>query len=232
VLIILASRHDPTAPWLADEWAADEAAVLTCEDLSCAGWEYDVAAPERASIVVGGRSVAQSAIRAVLTRLPSVSPHELPGIVDEDRDYVAQETMAFLLAWLATLGSRAVNRPTPYCLMGPHWRPERWVKVARDLGLATVPVTRKAAPGVPPARASYDLTSVTVVGARAFLSDGSPPSQPQFDAAVRLARAAAADLLAVQFTADDAIADANLWPDLRVTAVQAALRDHLLRAAS
>jgi hypothetical protein len=232
VLIILASRHDPTAPWLADEWAGDEAVVLTCEDLSCAGWEHDVAAPERGSIVVGGRRVAQSMIRAVLTLLPSVSPHELPDIVDEDREYVAQEAMAFLLAWLAALGPRAVNRPTPYCLMGPHWRAERWLKVARELGLATVPVTRKAAPGVLPFPPPAELMSVTVVGQRAFLSDGSTPSQTQCDTAIRLARAAGAELLAVRLTAESAVVDAHLWPDLRLTAVLTALRDHLLRAAS
>ncbi len=232
MLIILASRHDPTARWLADEWAGDEAAVLTCEDLSCAGWEHDVAAPERGSIVVGGRRVAQSGIRAVLTLLPSVWPHELPGIADEDREYVAQEAMAFLLAWLAALGPRAVNRPTPYCLMGPHWRAERWLKVARELGLATVPVTRKVAPGALPTQPPADSTTVSVVGPRAFLSDGSMPSQTQCDTAVRLARAAGAELLAIRLTADNAVVDAHLWPDLRVTEVLTALRDQLLRAAS
>jgi len=203
VLIILASRHDLAARWLADEWADAGAAVMTCEDLSCRGWQYDVSAPDRTSIVVGGRRAAQSDVLAVLTRLPSVSPGELPGIVEHDREYIAQEMMAFLLAWLAALGSRAVNRPTPYCLMGPHWRQERWVKVARELGLPTAPAVRRAVAG----------------------------TVPQHDAAVRLAHAAGAELLSVSFTNDDAVVDAHLWPDLGVPEVRAAVRDRLLRVA-
>ncbi len=230
MLIILASRHDPTARWLADEWTADGAALLTCEDLSCGGWEHDVSAPQKGRICIGGHVLARSQVRAVLTQLPSVSPAEIPGVVEYDREYVAEEMMAFLIAWLAALGRRAVNRPTPYCLMGPHWRQERWIKTARELGLATSRMARHTAPRqTSPAPSAPEGTSVTVVGPLAFSADGSPAPASQRDAAVRLATAAAADVLAVRFTEDDAVIDAHLWPDLRVAAVRAALRDLLLR---
>ena len=230
MLIILASRHDPTARWLADEWTGHGAALLTCEDLSSGGWEHDVSAPQKGRICVGGHAVAQSDVRAVLTQLPSVSTAEIPGVVEYDREYVAQEMMAFLIAWLAALGPRAVNRPTPYCLMGPHWRQERWIKTARELGLPTSPMARHAAPrGTSPAPSAPEAASVTVVGRLAFSADGSPAPASQRDAAVRLASAAAADLLAVRFAEDDAVVDAHLWPDLRVAEVRAALRDLLLR---
>jgi hypothetical protein len=228
VLIILASRHDLAARWLAVEWADDGGAVMTCEDLSCAGWQHSVCEPDRGTIVVGGRKTRTSDVRAVLTRLPSASPDELPGIVEHDREYVAQEVMAFLFAWLAALGPRAVNRPTPYCLMGPHWRQERWVKAASELGLATAPMTRRAAYETTTA-SSIAVTSVTVVAGRAFAPDGSAARAPFGDAAVRLANSAGAELLAVSFTKDGAVVDAHLWPDLGPPEVRAALRDRLLR---
>jgi hypothetical protein len=232
VLIVLASRHDLTARWLADEWACDGAAVLTCEDLSRAGWEHRVSAPRSGTASVGGRKVANADIRAVLTLLPSVTPEELPGIIESDREYVAQEVMAFLLAWLAALGPRAVNRPTPYCLMGPHWRRERWAKVAHDLGLPTAPMSRAAALGTLADASQVAVSTVAVVGAAAFAADGSPAHGLQGDAAIRLAQAAGAELLAVRFSAEGTVVDAHPWPDLRLTTVRAALRERLLRAGA
>ena len=139
--------------------------------------------------------------------------------------------MAFLLAWLAALGRRAVNRPTTTCLMGPHWRQERWVRTARELDLPTMAVERRVAPDAPSTATVTATAPVAVVGDRAFAEDGSPAPAPRHDAAIRLARAAHADFLAVRF-AGDAIVDAHLWPDLQSDPVRAALCEHLLRAGA
>jgi hypothetical protein len=230
-LIILASRFDPIASWLASEWAPHDAALLTCEDLSHAGWVHRVSDPSAGQVAVAGRVLPTASVRAVLTLLPSVAPTELRTIVEHDREYVAQEIMAFLLAWLGALGARAVNRPTTTCLMGPHWRQERWVRAARELGLPTMAVERRVALGASPTATAMATEAVAVVGERAFAEDGSPAPPFRHDAAVRLARAAHADLLAVRF-AGDAVVDARLWPDLRLSPVRAALCEHLLRVGA
>ena len=222
MLIILASRDDLAARWLADEWAADDAVVMTCEDLSSAGWELYVGDVDRDAVSIGGRRASSRDVQGVLTLLPSVTPYELPAIVEEDREYVAQEMMAFLLAWLDALGPRAMNRPTPFCLMGPHWRRERWVAAARELGLQTAPTSAT----------TVSLSAVTVVVDRAFSQDGTAAPAARQVAAVQLASAAGADLLTVHFTADDEVANAGLWPDIRTAAVRSAVRDRLLRAAA
>ena len=228
MLIVLASRHDPTARTLSAEWAEDEALVVTCEDLSQPGWQHWVPHQDRGSAVIGGRTIARSKISAVLTRLPSVSEDELPSILPADRSYVAQEVMAFLVSWLASLGPRVVNRPTPFCLMGPHWRAERWVKVACELGLRTAPFARRAEFGRPhPHPDRRPLHSVTVVGNQAFCADGSPAQGVPRQAALRVAHTAGATLLAVRFNEEDALVDAHLWPDLPVGAVRDAVRDLL-----
>jgi hypothetical protein len=46
VLVIVAGRHDKAAKDLVERWAPWGAAVLTCEDLSVAGWRYSLDSPE------------------------------------------------------------------------------------------------------------------------------------------------------------------------------------------
>jgi hypothetical protein len=197
VLVIVASRHDGVARRLADHWAAHEALLLTCEDLSIAGWRHPVGAAGRSTAVVGGRVVAVEEITGVLTRRPYVAEHELEHIVPADRTYVASEMTAFLLSWLSSLECPVLNQPTPSGLSGPNWWPEQWTYAAARFGLPVRPVRRRAVPH-DDARDAADPSplSVTVVGERCL-----GPVHPELaDQARRFARAVGVDLLALRFS--------------------------------
>src|SRR5688572_23214757 len=123
MLLIIASRYDDSARALARRYG--DAAVLTPADLSRPGWRFINGNAEDSTAVAEGCSVSARSIRGVLTRLPSVTPAELPQIVPTDREYVAAEMNAFLTAWLSELPCRVINRPTALCLAGPAWRREQ-----------------------------------------------------------------------------------------------------------
>jgi hypothetical protein len=154
VLLILASPGDVEAHALAAAWSSYQAAVVTWSDLSRAGWCYtshcaDAAAWNiggSASCCVGGRVVPASDIEAVLTRAATVDPADLVEIAEHDREYVAAEMHAFLVAWLTALGGRVVNRPTPRSLRGPHWPAEVWVHLAASISIPTRPTHRHLDP--------------------------------------------------------------------------------------
>ncbi len=215
VLVIVASRHDGAAWTLTDRWAAHDAALLICEDLSAAGWRHPLGVTERSTAVVGGRVVAVDEITGVLTRRPYVVEQELTHIVPADRAYVAAEMTAFLLSWLSVLECPVLNRPTPTGLGGPNWWPEQWVYAAARLGLPVRLVRRRSAlsTNIAPEVADPHPVTVTVVGERCFGSvDEALAAQAQ-----RLARAVGVDLLAVRFSGDEPGADfldADLWPDV------------------
>src|SRR5262245_43914177 len=176
--------------------------LLTPRHLSGEGRGFRRGGTCGAGVVASGQQLGTGDIRGVLTRLPAVSENELPHIAPEDRQYVAAEMTAFLLAFLTELPVRVVNRPTPLCLCGQYWRDEKWRHVAHSLGLATRPAHRKVKLGAVMETESSG-TVVTVVGDSCV---GGPMDGALFEAARVLALAAAADLLAVEF--DSARADA------------------------
>jgi hypothetical protein len=139
-------------------------------------------------------------ILGVLTLLPCVYPQELTEIAPDDRDYVAQEMTAFLLAWLTELTCPVLNRPNATSLMGPSWPPERWRHLALHAGLRAAPLrrqtTREPAASVQPTSAA---ACVTVIGDRWI---GELPSELAAQAR-RLADAAGAELLTVVFDRAD-----------------------------
>lgn len=233
MLVVVARSHDQIAHDLIARWALHGTALLSCEDLSVAGWRVHLGSPDTSTAVIGGQAVPAAKIVGVMTRLPAVIPEDLRHIVPEDRGYVASEMTAFLTAWLAELRCPVLNRPTPGCLMGPDWRQEQWVHMAARLGMPVRPIRRRA--GVAGDAEAEDLAinpvTVTVVGARCFGGvDGSLMVQAQ-----RLADAAHVDLLAVHFDGPEAGArflSADLWPDVTAPEVAGAILEYLTRGAA
>jgi hypothetical protein len=208
VFVVLASRDDAAARSLVARWQQHGAGLLTCADLSVPGWRLELGTDGvgRSTAVVDGRVLASEQIHGVLTLLPCVFPHELPQIVPGDRDYVAQEMTAFLLAWLTGLECPVLNRPNATSLAGPSWPAERWCHLARRAGLRAAPLRRQttAVPGDAVLPAPPAAATVTVVGDR-WIGDVPPDLAAH---ARRLAGAAGADLLTVVF--DRADADASV----------------------
>jgi hypothetical protein len=171
MIIILASRWDATASATAAGWSHRPVGVMTPLDLCTSGWRQHLGICARDAMsdiaVVGGRSIPHDRITGVLTRLPWVTDSEVAEVAAHDRGYVAAEMSAFLLFWLSRLSCPVLNRPTPTCLSGPNWRPEKWAHVAAAAGIPVHPVHRDtrstSTNGAPPS-----CTAVTVVGPDIF----------------------------------------------------------------
>src|SRR6185436_16464071 len=148
VLVVLANRTDATAAGLVSAWVSQDAALLTADDLSRAGWRHHPGAHEASTAVIGGRVVPVREIDAVLTKMPCVTEADLPHIVTEDRSYVAMEMTSFLVAWLSALECKVINKPRPACLVGPNWREAEWVRLAAETGMRVRTLRRECAPGV------------------------------------------------------------------------------------
>ena len=235
MLVILAYAHDAGARALVERWRADgeDAALLTCADLSRPGWRHGGGMTGQA--VIDGQLIATRDIRAVVTRIPAVGEAELMHLHDDDRRYAAAEMQAFLLAWLMSLECPVLNRPMPSNLGGPFWSTAEWVRRARRLGLAARPVRQRlvyvsGVSRLPDRRIDPNAIYVDVVGERAFLTGGRTPRGDEASlarAAVALARDAGAELLRVYFECrpDQApvFLEAGLWIDIAADGVAAAL---------
>jgi hypothetical protein len=223
VLVVVASPRDRAAEALAKHWGGRDAALLTPADLSRPGWKFDPAAPRRGIAVIGGRRVPVRAIRGVLTRLPAVFTADLPHIVEQDRNYVAAEMTAFLLAWLTSLRCAVVNRPVAPSLAGPCWHPVQWAHAAHRAGLRTTIQGR--GDRVDPGEVHTDI-----VLAGRCLGAVKPRVAERI---TRLAAIARVDLLAVHLRGDGAeptFVGADPWPDPSGSDVAAALLEHFERS--
>jgi hypothetical protein len=221
VLVVVASRLDEGARTLADRWT--EGRVLTCEDLSVAGWRHRPGGTSTA--VVGGEVIPAAEIEGVLTRRSRVLEWEPDHIVPADRAYVAAEMTAFLRSWLSGLGCPVLNRPVSTCLSGPGWCREQWVRTAARLGIPVRPVRWRlgASAGVPE---DEPATTATVVGERCL----GAADRASAAWALRLARAAGVDLLAARFGEAEAgfeLLDADPWPDVSSPEVADAIHKYL-----
>lgn len=215
MIVIFASRYDEVANSLLKRWKNYDASLLTCNDLSVAGWRHYLNGKGRDVAVVNGRVVEAREIDAVLIRWPGVFPQELIEIAAEDRDYVAREMMAFLVSWLSQLNCPVVNRPTPVNLTGPAWRLEQWTHAAAQLGIpvrvARRCVARGAANSEPASHPAH--ATVTVVGDRCF--GRAHPSL--LEQSRQLARVAGVSFVKVGFSGPEAgsfLAGVDLVPDL------------------
>jgi hypothetical protein len=229
VFVVVASRFDVDAARLVERWHERGAGLLTCDGLSRRGWIHHPAAPERSWAVLDEVAVPIIAIRGVLSRLPRVAESELPGIVPEERAYVAAEMMAYLVAWLSSLPCRVLNRPSPLNLTGPSWHPEQWLREAKRAGLPTrrahrvaACFTDSAASRLPPT-ASLDVAelpmSITVVGERCFGDSGEGPIDRRVEGGLRrLAAAARVELMTASFVrGEGALVFAGAWPGVDVS---------------
>jgi hypothetical protein len=244
VLVVIASRRDAAAAALCRRAPAGAARVLSWRDLSTRGWRY-YGHPEDGhdTVVIGGVPLTTAAVSAVITRCPSVPPHELGHIVPADRAYVAAEMTATLLAWVTRLGCPVANQPHAGCLSGPRWHPERWSAVATSLGLRALPLARRAVPGLLPspprplAPPGFEPHTVTVVGDRAIEPAESSRVEPRpelTDAALAVAHAAGTALLRVRFAVRGTeywFLGADLDADLANASVADALLAHVALAA-
>ena len=211
MIVVVGSRFDAAARAIVDRWPGGEARLLTADDLTVAGWRWSADAGAHEVAVVSGQHVRCDSIRGVLTRRPAVLPLELTAIADADRSYVAAETTAFLAAWLSNLRCPVLNRPCGSCLSGPNWTIERWLITAAGLGIAVRPC-RRTVPAVAPAgtdAATERVDRVVVVGSEVV---GNIDAR-RADAAMRLARAAGADLFEARFCGAELVA-ATTCPDL------------------
>lgn len=231
MLVVISTAVDTEAEELVARWADHDAVLLTCRDLSAPGWRQHPAGPGSSSASIGGTVVPVDAVTAVLTRRPWVFPEELTHVAVADRDYVAGEMSAFLVAWLSGLTCPVINRPTPMCLSGPGWRQHQWMQVAARLGLRPAwdrwqipPAAEHEGRHGPPA----GTVEVTVVDRRCF----GAPDPVTTAAALRLADAARVKLAGFRFAVDDSgilFAGASLWPALTDTLVADAVLECLLR---
>jgi len=232
VLVVVASPDDNAARALVDRWRKHGCGLLTSADLSSRGWRFTPGdCPDKQTAVVEGRLVPTQQIEGVLTLLPNVLPHELHHIIPRDREYVAQEMTAFLLAWLTELHCPVLNRPLATSLVGPLWPIERWRHVAICAGLKATTLNRRVeTAGVSPWMLPPSGAFVTVVGEGLI---GDVPAQLGVQAK-RLAAAARAELLTVFFDgadADSCFLFADPRPSLGDQRVADAILSHLWRAA-
>ena len=225
---VLASRYDELARELVSQWEAQGAALLTCGDLSTAGWCHYVGSPGLSTAVIAGRRVAAGEITGVLTRMAFLAEQELVDIVPSDRAYAASEMTAFLLSWLSNLTCPVLNPPTPTSLCGPYWRSEQWNSIAKTAGMRVHPATRRVSLGaqpMPPVPPS--LAMVTIVGTQC-LGDADEKLVQQAKA---LARIAGVDFLSVQFSSpgpDAFFVRASVCPEAITPEVAEALFAHLV----
>jgi hypothetical protein len=220
MLLVLGSALDSAPSLLARRWrsAGRDVAVVTPADLSRRGWRLRCGRPAESTAALAQGVLAGPDIAGIVSALAVVSPHELAHIADGDRDYVAQEMSAFLLAWMTELACPVIDRPTALSLAGCGRSPHEWAAIAHQHGLRADPLW------------SGDTTGVTVVGGRPIGDDGDGPLA---SAAVTITAAAARLLVTLRFAAgaraptvvgadarpeigDDSVADALLdWFDLQ-----------------
>lgn len=224
MLVVVASRLDEGAAALARR--RDDVRVLSCEDLSAAGWRHTPGASESSTAVIGGEVVPAAEIEGVLVRRPRVLDWEAGHIVPGDRAYVAAEMTAFLRSWLSDLACPVLNRPSATCLSGPGWSREEWVRAAARLGIP-VRTVRWSLDSRAESPEELPVCTATVVGERCLGASNSESS----GWAVRLARAAGVDLLAVRFGESEKngleLLDADPWVDVSVPEVADAVLEYL-----
>jgi hypothetical protein len=198
MIAVLASELDSEAQSVVADWSGYRAALLSARDLTTAGWEFHPADPSSGVAVIDGRRVPVANLQGVLTRRPAVLSEELAWLDPGDRQYVAAETNAFLVAWLSSLPCPVVNRPTTTSLCGPAWDELHWRSAAAGAGVDWAEPDDKST-----------VQRVVMCGERSFFA----ATDRQAEIARALAHVAGVDLLAVSFRGDHVCA-ASVAPPL------------------
>lgn len=224
-LLVLADAQDVAAQAFVHRYRGEGARLLSPADLSCAGWRYRVGDAAGSVAVAGGLACPAAALRGVVTRLPAIGRWHLPHVADTDRDYVASEMNAFLVAWLSALPCPVLNRPVLPSLSGPGWCWDQWVRLAIASGVPVAPSRRAVRPGQPasmPAPIPHGSVRIDIIGAT-VVGHGHASLAAH---ARRLAEGAGVALLGVQFDGDhgDAqVVGVDPWPDLSEPRIGSAL---------
>lgn len=193
--LLLIGRPDDALVRTLRQQAPHRLAHASIADLSRAGWRYESGRPDRASACAGDRVIPAARIAAVVCRIALVLPTDLLHVRGDDRAYVAAEMNAFLRAWLAQFTGVRFNEPTWVSLAGPAWHPLQWTWFVARLG---VPVAASSTPSTDVVQIERETLTATIVRGEVFgLSD---PTLVEY--ALRIARAAKSELLAVTFVRD------------------------------
>jgi hypothetical protein len=164
----------------------------------------------------------------VLSLLAWVFPSDVPWVADKDRSYAAEEAAAFAAAWLSSLACPVVNFHSPAALCGCAWPYERWLAAAVECGVPVAGTHAASSPETPYRPWPLSVADVTVTVVRGRAVGTPPPNAAEYS--LRLAAAAALDVLVVQFTRANGrvqFAAAHSFPDVADPAVATALREAL-----
>ena len=136
MLLVVASRLEDQGHTFIEHCRRSglEAALITADDLSRPGWRLRLGHPDESRAALSRGVIRGCDVTGVLNLLPWITVHDLPHIAPDDRDYVANEMTAFLLAWLSQLACPQFDRPTPSSLCGCGRWPGEWARLAGSVG--------------------------------------------------------------------------------------------------
>jgi hypothetical protein len=139
--LVLCEPEDAGAVWAWDGLRAMglPAALVTSAELAGARWVHRLGSTGTAveATLADGRTIRSPSVRGVLNRLLHPAWPDLAHAQPQDREYAAQELMAFYMSWLRCLPGPAFNPATPQGLSGS-WRHEsQWAVLAAQAGLRT-----------------------------------------------------------------------------------------------
>lgn len=172
-----------------------------------------------------GRIIRSDEVQGVLNRLTYVPISHLQLANPSDREYAAQELLAFFMSWLYALPQPVLNRPTPQGLCGRSRHASEWVWLASHAGLPT-PRYRQTSHGddrMNAARLAGKLVPSGTPVVTLIVVKGQVVGAPAPPAVVSgcrwLAELAESDLLGVEFAQAPTrwtFAGATPVPDLRL----------------
>ena len=201
--LVLCQDGDFDAAWLADGLGrggvAPLALVAASQLVHGARWEHRIGSAGASSrVVLADGTVLDSAeLRGVVNRMHWLGAEGYRGASPQDREYASAELYALGLSWLASLGPRVLNRPSPVGLAGAYRPTGQWRWLARSVGLPIV--TGDGAESLLPLDDPADLTAL-VVDDEILAADPLPDAVR--DGLHRLRAAAALDVLEAQFRRD------------------------------
>jgi hypothetical protein len=228
MILVLANRTDEAAAAAVERWQYVGARIVVPEMLAALGVAYRAGGGKRPRAMFEG-DLDSSSIRGVLVRMHAVLPSDVMHVRANDREYVAVEMTAVLLAWLSALSCPVLGRPTPTSLAGPALRPEQWVHIAAKAGVPVRPARRSSRPGPGRQDKPFVTAAVTVVGTECI----GASTNMLADRALAVARATDARLLTTFFEGpldNPVFVHADPWVNLDDPAVDNAVLSALCHA--
>ena len=162
--LLLCTSDDHPALWAADRLRArglSPLVVLTPELLHFSlGWQHRLGNDDPPSVeftLADGRVIHDGAVRGVLNRIATLSPHLVAHMAPEDRAYALQEWTALHISWLSAMQVPVLNLPVMQGLCGSWRHDSEWTWLAARAGLRTRPFRQDGACAcAPPAPVADD----------------------------------------------------------------------------